>query len=499
MFALGATLGSAGALRRSTVDREYENINVVFKRIDIASREPDSVVQHFMQADFIDLLALYNYFYLDFQKSKKFLAVSEIERAVTKLGPRYHSNKHRLIALPVLFAIHLLATQSDLNRTSLSDRISASLYDRSIREIVIQNLITTSSPSPDNAQRPPITMAILNALSHVIDESIRIPHLLHTLVLSIQYLMNVKLLSTLVDPSIIRVLDRLLAKIEHASSDRRFNHLSEIQHLMSLHVQVFPKLKLFDPTSVSPQVTELIFGLESMRKEWTEYAQYCVLLNARMFHTHWELSRRDAELGAGFMTTVQAAESVGKSVQFWKGRHLDSFLRDQGILQNYPISRGKEFSRFLRATIPALLDANKIGIATEQNYLTMKIDEDDFPLSKASHEFLIAESLREKRVLSGLGGFISEWGKAVLVKATSDTVVAPLVTAVVGAAVLLSRRQSHVRADKYDDVELSEDDIKQIIDEITTNVSERLDRVKDGLQEEEEALGSTEIPAPPSS
>jgi hypothetical protein len=116
-----------------------------------------------------------------------------------------------------------------------------------------------------------------------------------------------------------------------------------------------------DPLSLSPQITEVIYGITSVPSSWTRYAENMVIVNARMFYNHF--SAWKGKTAYHGLTSVQAEESVAKSIRFWRERGLYKILQRAGVSDDYAGQSEPSFQKFLHSELAYLLkNAEKEGL-----------------------------------------------------------------------------------------------------------------------------------------
>ena len=164
-----------------------------FVRLGLDYSSPYKVASTFVRADSAFLMASYAVFFPEFLRRYGFDAVDAIRVAADeekKLHPRDH---HRLDALPSIAAAHLMPwAKSEATRNHLSLSVLSGLKDsrREVREIVLQNLVTSVAPNFDSVRFFSVEPRILLQIREIFAEACDNEKLLKPALLCAEFLLN---------------------------------------------------------------------------------------------------------------------------------------------------------------------------------------------------------------------------------------------------------------------------------------------------------------------
>ncbi len=157
------------------------------------SGDAKEVALGFANAPTALLLSSYEVFFPRFMAARvPWNVPMELESTIAEI--HVDKNQHRLAALPSVAAAHAISLTPASKQEPLWDRIADSIKNgnREIREIVLQNLITSSLPSPDRQQRWSASGRLLSCAIDVIKQSEQAPQLISPASMALTFLLNTR-------------------------------------------------------------------------------------------------------------------------------------------------------------------------------------------------------------------------------------------------------------------------------------------------------------------
>jgi len=361
---------------------------------------PLAVAQAFVSAPSTHLMAMYAVFFPMFMETYQERAPTEIIKAAEEVKNQYPRDHHRLDALPGVVAAHrLVTTNSDDEREYLCSLIEKGLRNsnREIREITLQNLITSGWPNFDALKYFNVSEAIFKAGDDLISSAAETDKLVSPLCLYVQHLAAYRglMLTRSTQPPQLAVANKQLEKIKHLSVD--------MPHLWYAHrlAQLYEGVDFRSVRGVPPQRSEAIMGWQQLYEADTrlyELLQHLALIQYRnSFAVYLTAEGRDIS-HPEVMTEGQAQRAIHKGASVIQNFSLRRLMAD---VPELPSSRReKEFQQWL---LEGWLD--KYTVAHE--FETTRQEEKALALSIPFSQFeprtlprvLLREADQEKRAL----------------------------------------------------------------------------------------------------
>lgn len=304
---------------------------------------PEDVASEFVRAKTPFLMASYSVFFPTFLIKNGYSAVDLISKAVEKVKQKYLTNHHRLDALPAVTAAHLLRTaKEDRNRHVLSSEISKALSDsrREVREIVLQNLITSVAPNIDSVRFLSIEHEVLSILMQILEHAEDNPKLLTTVGLIAEFLLNTKaLLIRRKEPvEILKPYTSLLERICNSNA----SHFWYVARLIEVHEKTFTA-DPYDQLSLPPQSTESLMGWKSLNQS-RDYLEVLVLM--RSYHLFMNFATATGTICSDtVMNMGEAKRALPKTIALFRDFDLAPLINFD-LVEAAP-KQDREFKKFL--------------------------------------------------------------------------------------------------------------------------------------------------------
>ena len=348
---IGGIAGLAGADAEYTKDKGEYNPTSHFIRLNSEFRSADEVASAFAEADSAFLMASYAVFFPEFLRLHSYEdAVGSLERAAELQRRKHDANRHRLDALPSVAAAHLLQCAKETRtRHFLSNEISKGLKDhrREVREIIIQNLITSATANFDSVASFAVETTLIHQLGDIIGEANDNDKLLTPAMHAIEFLLNARSLLCARNYSRkeLQHFNHAIGIAEHSKAP----HMSYLQRLIKIHENTF-KARSNNIASLPPQSSEALIGWEKLTQA-RDYLGMLAIVRARLAYATFGVMSGAVPADAA-MSAREAEVALPKSIGFFKAFNLSALLSDSG---SELVGKEPKFANFVRSEFPALL------------------------------------------------------------------------------------------------------------------------------------------------
>ena len=324
----------------------------------------DDVVSNFVELSTPLLMASYSVFYPDFLLMQGIEAIKELKIAKNAKKLIFPHDHHRLDALPAVAATHLLpvSVMQD-HKNLLFDEIVNGLNDsrREVREIIVQNLITSSFPNVDTLEYYFVNKDIINCLSKIISEAEDNQKLLMPASLCVEFLLNARLVLFIKNRPFKKSIgiNRLINKV----SDSKADHFWFLKKMIKLHYLTFgSSMKSIE--KILPQSTETLMGWKYF-KHAQDYISHLILIRAKLAYTNLLTASGKLE-NDEVMNSDQAKRSLPRSINFFKEFDLFRRINNDAIWSQLPHEE-HDFLNFYRKGefIEILRNSDKMGVNLE--------------------------------------------------------------------------------------------------------------------------------------
>jgi hypothetical protein len=302
------------------------------------------VTHSFVRANTPFLMASYAVFYPDLLLTRGRNAIQELKKAKEEEKSTYDKNHHRLDALPAVAAAHLLpVTVIENQKDILCDEIANALNDRrrEVREIVMQNLITATSPNDDTLRHFSVNDEVLRCIESILLEAEENEKLLTPATLCAEFLLNARVLQQANNSSKkdIERYDRLIDMLRMSRAD----HYWFVSKLVQLHEATFTSPEKH-ARLLLPQSSEALMGWKKFGYA-RDYLAHLSLLRARLMYTNLYTSSGMLPSDE-VMNKDQASHALPKTISFFKNFMLRDLIDIDECLDNMPQSE-KLFKKFM--------------------------------------------------------------------------------------------------------------------------------------------------------
>ncbi len=347
--ALGTIFGSivGFGLGLNLVDPENRTPGELFGKIHQTLPDPYLVCEKFIKANSAELMAYYGVFFPQFLSKYGRGAIIEIKRVAPSLKAEYPYNHHRLKALPAVVAAHLIQQTKPSDQEDLSDVISSGLNsrDRLVRDIILQNLITSTAVNPDSIRFYRVGDQILEAIKKIVDESADIPSLIAPLCLATEFLLNYRLLIKNKDN--ITNINKLIEYIHSFKAP----HMWYAKELIRIHEGFFVSLK---SAGIPPQRSELLLGYSSYP---TRYVAHQALIWTRNTFDEYNTAIGKYNFDSQVISAKTALQAYPKGLAYLKYHNIARLLPSAYELDFLALPREEShFQKFLSAELKYLMN-----------------------------------------------------------------------------------------------------------------------------------------------
>ncbi len=373
----GAAYCSLDWYRLHGVDQPTE----VFVNLHNSSDAPSDVVEDFISANTPTLNASYSKFYPNLLNKWSIEAVDVLRNSckIVKENPRHTFNHHRLDALPAITAAHLLPRTIGGEKDILFKEIADSLKDprREVREMVLQNLLTSCTPDFDTLKYFSINDSILKSLDIIIEDAQDTPKLLTPLCLSVEFLLNARaILNGRGDSKqVVKEIDNRLKRIKES----KVPHFNYLRVIIFIHNNRFPKIESNNIYSIPPQQTEALLGWEKLPETFNPYLRHLSLIFARQVYNSWATMTGVDNSALTVLSIDDAKQAFPKGIGFIKYYSIMKLLNSNNhheIIAS--IDNDPKFINFLSKDLPDLLrnpqkysiDIEKFAPSKEELFLS---------------------------------------------------------------------------------------------------------------------------------
>lgn len=389
-------------------ERGSHNPTSTFVRLGLDYSCPNEVASTFVRADHAFLMASYAVFFPEFLRRHGFDAVDAIRVAAGEEKKLYSRDHHRLDALPSIVAAHLMPwAKSEATRNHLSLSVSNGLKDarREVREIVLQNLVTSVAPNFDSVRFFSVEPRVLLQIQEILTEACDNEKLLTPALLCAEFLLNARSLLKARTAS----TDELRPYNEAIEAARQLKapHLWYVPALIHLHENTF-RASMNDVASLPPQSSEALMGWRNLGSA-RNYLSLLAIARARLMYTNLLTVSGKLSPDAA-MSVEQAKRALPKTITFFNAFDLRFLLEGSPILSQVRANEPK-FADFLQAEFKALLNSpEKFRVSTEDVFIDKEMAQlgNLVPFAQFEDRNLLVRLLREhdergrKAILSGL-------------------------------------------------------------------------------------------------
>lgn len=283
--------------------------------------DPVEVAAAFRYAPPALLLSSYGNFFPNFMLSTGFSGAPRALRDAARSNSPLLSNPenpHRLEALPAVAAAHALPfTDRSSQEELLSDIVQAlTSKNREVREIVLQNLITASLPSPENQLRWTVNERLLRRVIQVIEDAKHASQLLSPAALALTMLLNTR--------ATLKSNGSANAREQAAGVDRlvrqALSHGPEyfvyLKRLKKVHELEFAHYDPHDASSLPSHTTEMILQARHSRRGTPDYNSSLALIHARTTFDVWRTAEGLPGGDDSVMTKEQAKNAFPKMLSY---------------------------------------------------------------------------------------------------------------------------------------------------------------------------------------
>ena len=266
-------------------------------------------------------------------------------------------NPHRLAVLPAIAAAHAIPFTADLHKAELSERVENALDSpiREEREIVLQNLVTASLPSPDVNVRWRVGDDVLNRVAQVISEAQQRPQLIGAASIALTFLLNMRaILRQGANSGEKGKASKVDALIDGALSSKAA-HFFYLRELSKQHRKEFSSYTPHVKTSLPSHLTEMILQSRVARRSTPSYNFRLALVHARMTYEVWQTANDLNERDESVMTKLQAEKAWPKLIEFQSASGMANLLPTFHELA-LPVSE-RPFQQFVKGELLSHLHA----------------------------------------------------------------------------------------------------------------------------------------------
>jgi hypothetical protein len=398
-------------------DRDGYDPRSTFIRLNRDFQSADEIAKEFVRADSAFLMASYAVFFPEFLCLHGTNSVALLEVAADKQKD-YAKDHHRLDALPSVAAAHLLQKTIDKeSRHTLSQKVLQGLQDRrrEVREIVLQNLMTSVAPNYDSLRYFSVEPSILVQIRKILLEARDNERLASSATLCTEFLLNAH-----ASLKYRKATDKELKPYETAiefAANAKAPHLQYLSTLIHLHGKTFRASKNVE--SLPPHSSEALIGWRQLSQQ-RDYLSVLALSRARMAYSVFRsASGKLADDPA--MTAADARRGLPKIINFFRAFEIAPLLKDDSVVK-LATANDPQFAKFVSFEFPELLrvperfgvSLDDVGTGVSSELIALK---DHVPFAKFTRENLLSLAAQdknnaEKAVKSGMQKGFSTLGVA---------------------------------------------------------------------------------------
>lgn len=352
-------IGGAAGFYLGWYEQNIEKLpSDIIIRLHNFSENPDDVAKEFLTANSPTLMAIYSKFFSPFIDTWYHEAILQIKNSTNKLktNPQYAKNHHRIDALPAVVSAHLLPVTLLEEQDKLFEEISIALEDprREVKEIVIQNLISVSSPNFDSVNRFSINFDILKYTDYIIEQAKDTSKLLTSLCLCLELLLNSRsiLIARESYGKQIKQIDKRLQKIK----DFNVPYFKYLSHLIDIHIKLFAKADPYNHLSLPPQQTEALLGYKNFPASLRPYFKQLSIILARRIYDNWLTATGVGSTSYDVLSPEDAKKALPKGLSWLKYFEIRKLLPRKSELSKIIPNDEKDFKVFLETTLDQLID-----------------------------------------------------------------------------------------------------------------------------------------------
>jgi hypothetical protein len=303
---------------------------------------PDQVALAFSRADTGFLMASYSVFFPEFLAKYGPKAVDALQAAAEKQkGVQPRQNPHRLDALPAVAAAHWVPRTNNpemLHR--LSKVICRGLEDprREVREIILQNLVTSTAANYDSITCHSVSRTVIDHITKIISEASDTEDLMTPALCGTEFLLNARaLLKTRgVPPQKMKPYDQAL----QTARQLKASHLNFIPKLIELHENSFHAANN-DVSSLPPHSSEALMGWKLYAPRNHEYINLLAQSRARLAYTVFKRASGQTPTTPA-MSQEEANIALPKIMSFIRAFQLSELIQQNEAVNDIG------FAKFIR-------------------------------------------------------------------------------------------------------------------------------------------------------
>jgi hypothetical protein len=388
-------------------DRDDYDPRSTFIRLNRDFRSADEVAKEFVHADSAFLMASYAVFFPEFLCLHGTDSVALLEVAADKQKD-YAKDHHRLDALPSATAAHLLQKTIDKEwRHTLSKKVLQGLQDprREVREIVLQNLMTSVAPNYDSLRYFSVEPSIVVQIHKILQEARDNERFGSSATLCTEFLLNARA-SLKYRGATDKALKPYETAIEFAANVK-VPHMQYLSTLIHLHGKTFRASQNVE--SLPPHSSEALIGWRQLDQQ-REYLSVLALSRAQVAYTVFRTASGKLAEGPA-MTTADARRALPKIINFFRAFEIAPLLKDGSVVKLASVNE-PQFAKFVNFEFPELLrvpehfgvSVDDVGTGVSSELIALR---DHVPFAKFTRESLFSLATQDgknskKAVDSGL-------------------------------------------------------------------------------------------------
>lgn len=349
-FALYGGVPFASGYLGYRADRDNYDPRSIFIRLNRDFQSADEVAEEFAHTDSAFLMASYAVFFPNFLCRHGFNALELLETSADKQRGHVQDN-HRLDALPSVAAAHLLQSQTNKERRhALSQKVLKGLQHprREVREIILQNLMTSTAPNSDSLRYFSVEPSVIAQIHKILQEASDNERFAMSATLGTEFLLNAHA-SLKYRGAIDKELRPYEAAIELAMNGK-VPHMHYLAPLVRSHRDTFKASQNF--SSLPPHSSEALIGWRQLSQQ-RDYLSVLAFTRARLAYTVFRSAAGKLAPDPA-MSTAEAKRALPKIVNFFRAFELEALVKD-GALVESASAHDSEFAKFLSFEFPELL------------------------------------------------------------------------------------------------------------------------------------------------
>lgn len=470
--------GGAGLTAFKAEKGGYDPVST-FISLGLDFGSPHSVAAKFVRSDTAFLMASYAVFFPEFLRLHGFDSVKALQIAAPEQKKSYSKDHHRLDALPSVAAAHLMpCAKKEATRHQLSRSILTGLKDsrREVREIVLQNLVTSVAPNFDSARYFSLEPTVIKQLMMILEEACSNQKLITPALLCIEFLLNAR---SLLKSRKARIREiRPYTEAIKLAQELKVPHMCYVPQLIRLHEATF-KASPNNINSLPPQSSEALMGWRNLYRN-REYLTLLAMSRARLVYTNYLTVSGKLPADAA-MSIEEAKRALPKTISFFNAFELRNLFKGSSI-PNAISKHEPEFGKFLRQDFRELLKyPSKFGVSLDGFNIDEKMVKlgNYVPFAQFEDRSLLCRSLHERNerkrraiingLLVGFGAAISIDSVVALAKWVSGLNTPPSAETIEKTRAEIEMREKAIENGNYKGLDQQQEDLGDIdLNEIST-------------------------------